>query len=331
MPCPIRYKYGWRVNFIHKRIRHRKKFPTQREADDYIRTALAGGIVLPPLAELLESYLHWSEFDKRKSSSWVANCRQMLGVFVKHIKVDRAEDIQAKHIRSFRSAFAHNPKRSDATWEKYRQAISAFLNWAVQHEYNVTNYAARKEFKIDVQQRRPRTFSREEIGALLGWAERQPKPYINVALRLLVSTGMRLGEMMKLTWADIDSEKHLIYVTATKTKTARTVPVAPELTKMVRLLPGKTALVFDDGSGHPVYDRHTYHRLLQRGCEAVAIPPRPIHALRHSFARFFIESGGDLPMLKQLMGHRDIRTTMIYADHFAIERAREAVARMGLP
>jgi len=52
-----------------------------------------------------------------------------------------------------------------------------------------------------------------------------------------------------------------------------------------------------------------------------------IHSLRHTFASHLVMAGVDLPTVKRLMGHSDIKTTMIYS-HLADEHVDRAVERL---
>lgn len=80
--------------------------------------------------------------------------------------------------------------------------------------------------------------------------------------------------------------------------------------------------------GTPLRDRNVREMFARRGRKAgIAIPVHP-HLLRHTFASEFLEDGGTLVELQQLLGHDRLDTTAIYA-HVANERLRERLIARG--
>jgi site-specific recombinase XerD len=56
------------------------------------------------------------------------------------------------------------------------------------------------------------------------------------------------------------------------------------------------------------------HRAIGRAAREAGMTKRVTsHAFRHSFATHLLESGADVRMVQELLGHRSLRTTMIYA------------------
>ena len=142
----------------------------------------------------------------------------------------------------------------------------------------------------------------------------------NLRLRLLVliavSTGMRRGEVFRLEWKDILYGEGLIAVRARLKKgKIRLVPMPPELAAEIRRYPSvigvKRILPPEPGakSGRQRADK-SFHELLERA----KIRDFRFHDLRHTFASWYMMSGGDLYELSKLLGHSNIKMTERYAD-----------------
>jgi integrase len=142
----------------------------------------------------------------------------------------------------------------------------------------------------------------------------------NLRLRLLVliavGTGMRRGEIFRLEWRDIRYNEGLIVVRAKLKKgTIRHVPMPPELAEEIRRYPavlGEDRILPPEPgakSGRQRADKG-FHDLLERA----KIRDFRFHDLRHTFASWYMMSGGDLYELSKLLGHSNIKMTERYAD-----------------
>ena len=147
------------------------------------------------------------------------------------------------------------------------------------------------------------------------------------ALRLLILTGCRLGEVLTLKWDDVDRAAGELRLRDAKTG-ARMVPLSPRAAAVLAELAAVPHSPWVFAGRTP--DRHlsqltTYwHRVRRRaGVEDVRI-----HDLRHSFASRALALGESLAMIGRLLGHSDIGSTARYA-HLARDAERVAAARVG--
>ena len=182
----------------------------------------------------------------------------------------------------------------------------------------------------------------EEVEALLrgvpdddlGRVER--RMYLAAAM-----TGMRQGELLALRWRDIDWPARRVRIrrsfvrgefgTPKSKRSSRSVPLADRLAGELDRLHRETVYRHDDElvfahphTGKPI-DRS---RLLKRFKAALArggVRPVRFHDLRHTFGTRMAAQGVPMRALQEMMGHRDFKTTLIYADYAPSAREAEWV------
>ena len=163
------------------------------------------------------------------------------------------------------------------------------------------------------------------------------------ALRLLRATGMRIGECLRL---QTDCLRHLsphpdhrdqwaLHVPLGKLHTERWVPADDEIRQILARIMELRGAAPDSQSANaadwllrePDGRRVTYNRMRnvigtisqRAGCSATA----RLHQMRHTFATAMLRAGVSLPALKELLGHRDIRMTMVYVQVTQTDLQRE--------
>jgi integrase len=155
-------------------------------------------------------------------------------------------------------------------------------------------------------------------------------------------TGMRQGELLALRWSDIDwpAQKARVHASFVRgefgsPKSKRSVRAIPLAARLVVELDGlhrdsiwnaDEDLVFaNPNTGGPM-DRSKVLKRFKAACKRAAIKPVRFHDLRHTFGTR-IAGSGEVPMrtLQEWMGHRDFKTTQIYADYQPGEREAELI------
>lgn len=154
------------------------------------------------------------------------------------------------------------------------------------------------------EKEKPPSFLRgDEIVRLFSAIDELGFSDLRKVVEICLATGARWSEAANLTSAQIIPHK----VTFTKTKSGknRTVPISQEL---YHSLPKKQGALFT------VYP-YQFDRAIKRA--GIQLPKnQSTHILRHTFASHFMMNGGNILVLKDILGHYDIKMTMIYA-HFA--------------
>ena len=153
---------------------------------------------------------------------------------------------------------------------------------------------------------------------------------------IALNTGMRVSEILALTWADIDYDGDVVKVRSddsftTKTGRNREIPINRFLYQMLRKAPRHIQnphIIFTRSGESP--DRRLAHRRFKKALKSAGVPTRfRVHDLRHTFGTTLAANGVDLRSIQELMGHSNIRTTMQYL-HAVPNRMKGAVETLGL-
>ena len=136
-----------------------------------------------------------------------------------------------------------------------------------------------------------------------------------VAISLIYSAGLRIGEVVSLKIQDIDSERMLIEIKNGKGSKDRVVPLAQNMLEILRKYYRQyepKEYLFNGAKGgqySPISIRNVLKRASRKARIRKNVTP---HMLRHSFATHLLESGTDLRHIQLLLGHNSTKTTEIY-------------------
>lgn len=146
--------------------------------------------------------------------------------------------------------------------------------------------------------------------------------HLTPAVLLTLNTGMRLGEVLKLRWGDIDFSRRWLTVEGrtSKTRQTRHIPLNAEAFRVLsqwREQCESSSRVFDVSTSF----KTAWRKLL----EPLGIVDFRWHDLRHHFASRLVQAGVPLNTVRDLLGHSSIAMTLRYA-HLAPDQRCEAVA-----
>lgn len=206
------------------------------------------------------------------------------------------------------------------------RALKAILNEAVAYGILSENPMAKIQCSAKLEEKRPRVLSQTEERALLAQlvgSRAKLRPLVVMALYC----GLRRGEMLGLGWRDIDFTNKIITIRRemSKSRKSRTVPMNDLVCATLRILATKHASKVFEGFGRA----NGLNALLRRTMADAGIyePGMGWHTLRHSFATRLLMSGVDIKTVQSLLGHSDLKLTLIYL-HTSEKLKREAVERL---
>src|SRR5437667_2399921 len=151
-------------------------------------------------------------------------------------------------------------------------------------------------------------------------------PHIRAIVTVALHTGMRLSEILNLRWQDLDFSSGFILVRDSKNG-PRQVPSDSMLSTLLRSWPrlSDQDIVFTSVlTGGRIVDIRAG---FLNACKRAGITGLHFHDLRHTFASQFVMAGGDLYILKEILGHKSITMTQRYA-HLSPTYKIKAIDRM---
>jgi integrase len=354
---------------------------TPDEAADRLRAILAAAprrrsapkpaVQVVTFGEAVEDWLRYVEHEKQRKPSTVRDYRNaaenhLLARFGKATplrKVVRGQVVGDSfgpdEVDAFRRALLANPDLSMRTAQKIMGMCHGVFKLAKRRKLidvnpclDVERIAARPSDDFSILS--PAEFEalvRKCVGA-------RPVAVLSIAFY----AGLRLGEIVELRWADVDSAKRMIYVRAnvsagqrstTKGGRVRSVPLVDELARRLDALrerehhtePDDYVVAAEGGTRLDPKDARSYfydaldaagmgHRREKVDKHGHAQKPIVFHDLRHSYCSWAVDVW-PVPDVQLFTGHRDISTTMKYVHRTArtahASMADAALARMLAP
>jgi site-specific recombinase XerD len=269
---------------------------------------------------------------------------------MKMATITEVEDVTVGHLREFlvytqnRTASSINPRRpaeqdgrklSTASIGGYVKIIKVFFNWLYDEEVIERNSAAKIK-KPQGEKKLRGSFSDEHLSALFGVCDLEtPLGFRDYTLMLvLLDTGIRVEELTKLT---VDNVREGYLIIKGKGRKEREVGVTPTTAKFLwKYLnlhrPAESEAItalFTNIRGRqmtPSGVRQVFAKIGEAAGLKGTIKVTP-HILRHTFARTWLERGGDVYSLSRLMGHSSVKITEIYLEDFKSRQARDRYAQ----
>jgi site-specific recombinase XerD len=164
----------------------------------------------------------------------------------------------------------------------------------------------RKERKL------PDVLSIEEIKQVIDCIENLKHKTI---ISLIYSCGLRISECVNIKISDIDSKRMMIKIVQSKGNKDRYVPLSNKMLLLLREYYKEykpTDFLFE-GQNEKYYSARSIQSILKKALDKSKITKHiSVHSLRHSYATHLLEQGTDISIIQKLLGHKDIKTTLLY-------------------
>ncbi len=230
-------------------------------------------------------------------------------------------DITRAEIVEFHHSLRERPYMANRAVSILSKMFNLAEDWGLRTDG--ANPARRiKKFREEEKKRYLADAEQARLGQTLAEALEtgQETPYAVSAVYLLMLTGCRLGEILTLRW-DYVTAYHL-ELPDSKTGRRR-IPLPREAYDVIMALPRRDGnpyvILGDTEDGHLVNLQKPWRRIKAKA----GINDVRMHDLRHTYASVAVMSGIDPFLLKEIMGHKNLQTTLRYS-HFADEAVQRA-------
>jgi len=222
------------------------------------------------------------------------------------------DQLNREHLREYQAYLFRERKLEPRTVKLHTSALRFFFVKTLKRRYLLDDIPFPK-----VPRQLPVILTVEEVGRLINAARNLLD---RTLLMVLYSTGMRNFELRQLQVKDIDSQSMLIHIQRGKGGRDRYVPLSPKLLETLReywrwmkpktwLFPGT---VHNWRADKPITPKVVWDAC-QFAAQRAGIEKRVYaHLLRHSYATHLLEEGADLRTIQLLLGHVELRHTVIY-------------------
>lgn len=280
------------------------------------------------LAAFTDQYLSYSETQHRPNTTRTA--KSTLREFLKYTGNIMLNEISARNTEQF---ISHKAKECNPfTLRKHYVTLKSIFATAERWKYVSTN-PMKGIPKPKLPEQIPLYFTRQDFSILLK-AMGNDNDFKELCVFAVLS-GLRQSEIAQLSWANIDFENRIIRVRnsdsfITKSGKNRAVPINDYLYKILifKQSHATSSLIFAR-NGKP-YRHEFISKRLKKYIRQAGLDDRlHFHSLRHTFASWLVQDGASLYEVKTLLGHVDMRTSMIYA-HLQPELMHTTVNKLTL-
>jgi site-specific recombinase XerD len=289
------------------------------------------------VGEAMEEFLLFCETERRLSPHTVQAYSADLTDFCRSIPTETlTSSITETTLKEYLAGLIGIRKLSTATVRRRFACLRVFFRRLAKRGLAADLFA---NWRLDIPRRKrlPRALSWAEVSSLLVSSGRslrvEDTPQLKIAVRLMVSTGIRIGELCKLRVEDIapDGSSLRVYGKGSRDRVAYISDLSlrhalTDLVALQRRAPNDGRALFVNRYGAPMKPQSIRSKLRRYAVDVGLIRRVTPHMLRHTAATLLIEKGVDIRFVQRLLGHSSIATTEIYT-HVSDEALRTTLER----
>ncbi len=337
----IRYQRIVEIQRNGKRIFKSKTFSTKREALDWEKKLvyeIDSGIITKEsikrrkLLDAIQKYISIVLPQKPKNARNVIHHLKWWGEVIGGLQLSH---VTPAVLAECRDKLLTEPKtkggiRENNTVIRYLASIGIVLEYCVKEWLWLPQNPLRSIKKPRVGRGKTRFFDQEEIQRIGALCSASESVYLFPIFILALHSGMRKGEVLSLTWGNIDFKEKEIRLATSKNGEPRDIPMTREVFKILSDLAKDkrvdiSGLVFPSPHNpqKPVDIGSTWERVLKKA----KIDDATFHTIRHTACSYLAQIGIPPILISRIVGHKDSRTTDRYT-HAVKSHMREAMGKL---
>ena len=276
----------------------------------------------PTVADLARDYLERHAKIHKRVAAANDDAGMLRNIILPKLGKLKVTGVERRDIEELHGKLKDMPYRAN----RVLALLSKMMNLAIDWGWRADNPCRRiPRFQ---EEKRDRWLSTDELERLCMALDKHPNQVSANAVRLLLLTGARRGEVLSAGWEEFDLERGIWTKPSHHTKQKRTehVPLsAAAMQLLVNMKKQATGEVLFPGQtpGEPLREIKKFWSSVQRTAE---IKNARLHDLRHTYASHLVSAGMSLPIVGRLLGHTQPQTTARYA-HLADDPLRQATNR----
>jgi len=270
-------------------------------------TIVEQAVVLVPEFETVVRKMEQQVTLRGQSMSTLQNYIRRIALFVIHFE-KLPEQIDPEEINEYLAALARDPRSpSRSSFKHMVYGLRYYYRLLGMNKNAIALPSLKKESKLPV------ILNQQELKELFA-APKLLKQ--RVVLALIYSAGLRSREVVNLKISDIDFQRKTIHIRQSKYKKDRIVLLAESMAvglKKYLSAENPHIWLFNGKKADSRYSVRGLSWVMRETLKKTSITKDvSLHSLRHSYATHLLEQGINIVTLKDLLGHVDITTTMIY-------------------
>lgn len=286
------------------------------------------------MADLCGHYIQEHAPKKRSGSEDIRRIKQIILPRWRNLKIAAItrSDIAKLHAELTREGAGKRGKGTPYQANRVLALLSKMLTLAKQwgyleeaHPNPATGVQKNPETKRD------RFMSMEELPRFIEALKQEPNIYVRCALMLYPLTGLRRTELLAAKWEDLDHVSGQLRIPQTKSNRPHVVHLSREALEIFSSIPRveDNPFIFVGAvrGGRLINIQKPWRRIVKR-MQLFGDPQKPlrIHDLRHTFATWLAVNGTSPILIRQMLNHSDIRTTMryVHSEEQSIKDAMQA-------